>query len=456
MSPLFAALLVIAQTPEPWVFYGYHVTDAGDSVFTRYEVVLQGSQSRIGLGPLGRAPMPFDRVTISSDTALITFRWPGRAYGDCRVERQSRAVWSGTCRNAQGTTPALALGGVTPDLGQDLSASATDVAILDQAARRLASESAWNRADERVCDDDIHTQKWSLFCALFQGSIDEARQYLHRRPGGGVRAPRRLGSPAALRCATRARRYFQGWPTMRITLTDRVVSDSHVVQRERRNWTTPTGPREESAVAVYRVRHGRIRRIWHLPLERDPALVPRVERPAFSAGKRPVVHIDEAHYNLQTAEGNYWTLAELLRRDGFLVRSWEAQFTSGTLDSVRMLVIANALARRDVGAWELPTPSAFTADEIVRAALGVAAFVRVAGTTRRLAVPAGDSAGPGRRMVARCDCEDRRRTGGDAGRGSAVLEFRLDASGRTEPPICVEPAALACTGHGRALAVGRT
>ncbi len=96
----------------------------------------------------------------------------------------------------------------------------------------------------------------------------------------------------------------------------------------------------------------------------DTSFVLPVQRPAFVAGAGPVVVVDEAHYNFHTADGRYRPFADLLRRDGYVVGGSREAFTAASLRGVQILVIANALAERNLTDWSLPTPSAFTADEI--------------------------------------------------------------------------------------------
>jgi hypothetical protein len=91
---------------------------------------------------------------------------------------------------------------------------------------------------------------------------------------------------------------------------------------------------------------------------------PRVERPAFVEGRGPVVLLDEAHFNFHTMDGRYAPFAKLLRRDGYVVKANSAKFTRDALDGAQVLVIANALAKQNQSNWQLPTPSAFTRQEI--------------------------------------------------------------------------------------------
>ena len=75
----------------------------------------------------------------------------------------------------------------------------------------------------------------------------------------------------------------------------------------------------------------------------DTAFRPPIEKPAYPEGKGPVVLIDEAHKNFHTATGRYLPFAELLRRDGYVVKPSAVQFTAKTLWDAKVLVIANAV-----------------------------------------------------------------------------------------------------------------
>lgn len=96
----------------------------------------------------------------------------------------------------------------------------------------------------------------------------------------------------------------------------------------------------------------------------DTSFKPPVPNPAYTSGHGPVVLLDEAHFNFHTAGGRYKPFADLLRRDGFVVKSSRLQFSRATLGTGQILVIANALAERNRNDWSPPTPSAFSDEEI--------------------------------------------------------------------------------------------
>lgn len=207
MTPALLAVLALlhpapAQDAEPMVIYGYAVGDAGDSAFVRLEFSGPPQAPEIRLAPFGRSPIPFDGVSLAPDTSTIRWVWPGRVYDRCELERAGEYHWEGACRAAGAVPPEGAGpvreppaaaerrivlgGGYVPDLGQDLGAGETDLEIIDRAAALLRTEEDWNRADERVCEDDARSGRVSLFCALYLASVEVTGEYLHRRPAMNV------------------------------------------------------------------------------------------------------------------------------------------------------------------------------------------------------------------------------------------------------------------------------
>ena len=96
----------------------------------------------------------------------------------------------------------------------------------------------------------------------------------------------------------------------------------------------------------------------------DSLFLPDLPHPAFAASAGPRVLIDEAHGNFHTRAGRFGAFSRLLEQDGFVVGSHRAEFTTASLGDADLMVIANALHASNQEEWTLPTPSAFTADEI--------------------------------------------------------------------------------------------
>ena len=96
----------------------------------------------------------------------------------------------------------------------------------------------------------------------------------------------------------------------------------------------------------------------------DTEFKPPIADPAYRQGRGPVVLVDEAHNNFHTAYGRYLPFAELLRRDGYRIVPNTLPFDADLLKRGKILVVANALAAENVSRWSLPTPTAFTDEEI--------------------------------------------------------------------------------------------
>lgn len=87
-------------------------------------------------------------------------------------------------------------------------------------------------------------------------------------------------------------------------------------------------------------------------------------QPRYTEAERaPTVALDEGHQNFGLP-ANYAVFSDILRADGFRVEANTEPFTVESLAEYDVLVIVNALHPSNVGNWELPTPSAFTAAEI--------------------------------------------------------------------------------------------
>jgi len=87
-----------------------------------------------------------------------------------------------------------------------------------------------------------------------------------------------------------------------------------------------------------------------------------VDNPAYKR-EGPRVMFDEAHHNFHTTDGRYKPFVDLLSNDGYRVVRSRQPFSKTTLNSAKVLVIANALGAEeddDEGADK----SAFTDEEI--------------------------------------------------------------------------------------------
>ena len=86
--------------------------------------------------------------------------------------------------------------------------------------------------------------------------------------------------------------------------------------------------------------------------------------PEYEREKGPLVLVDEAHHNFHTLKGRFAPFATLLSTDGYLVKGLREKIKKSSFAEADVLVIANALHQTNYKNWILPTPSAFTGEEV--------------------------------------------------------------------------------------------
>ncbi len=98
----------------------------------------------------------------------------------------------------------------------------------------------------------------------------------------------------------------------------------------------------------------------------DTSFTYDIKQTAYQQGNGPVILIDGAHNNFHTVDGNFFAFAKLMRQDGYQVSGLTDSITSPEiLKRCKILVIANALHSSNTETWALPTPSAFSGEEII-------------------------------------------------------------------------------------------
>ena len=58
-------------------------------------------------------------------------------------------------------------------------ATRIDLEILEMTERLLSDSTHWHQKDDRICADDLGSNRWSLFCALKHASMETAGEYNH-------------------------------------------------------------------------------------------------------------------------------------------------------------------------------------------------------------------------------------------------------------------------------------
>ena len=96
----------------------------------------------------------------------------------------------------------------------------------------------------------------------------------------------------------------------------------------------------------------------------DTSFTYNIKNPAYSFNKGPVIHIDEYHNNDMSLNNRMFPLIEVLQKDGYQIKSINKSLNEAILNKVEVLTVIGALHESNVNNWKLPTPSAFSDDEI--------------------------------------------------------------------------------------------
>jgi len=87
------------------------------------------------------------------------------------------------------------------------------------------------------------------------------------------------------------------------------------------------------------------------------------DQPNAMVDSSPVIVFDQGHHNYGIDESDH-VIEQFLSEHGYIVRKDTAPITRDGLQGVDIFHTSNALAAENVDHWALPTPSAFTPDEI--------------------------------------------------------------------------------------------
>ncbi len=68
----------------------------------------------------------------------------------------------------------------TVDHDADVPFTREDLEVLKEARKLLKDDLHWNKEDERICDDDLSSGKYSLFCAIKTAYIKVHSEWNHR------------------------------------------------------------------------------------------------------------------------------------------------------------------------------------------------------------------------------------------------------------------------------------
>lgn len=153
----------------------------GGSLDEQFKVEAGSAGNVIVWSPDGKTPVSWGSIALQSDGS-IKFHRAGDPSASCVLQRIDERNYKGTCKGFGRNKRQVTLTRNAPPSGVELPVSDTDFRILAKARQILSGPSVWNRHDDRICEDDAKQNSWSLFCALYQASIDVTGRFLTLRP----------------------------------------------------------------------------------------------------------------------------------------------------------------------------------------------------------------------------------------------------------------------------------
>jgi len=97
----------------------------------------------------------------------------------------------------------------------------------------------------------------------------------------------------------------------------------------------------------------------------DSLFTKDIQEPTYNSENSPIIYLDEGHNNGSQLNTSFKPTSNILVKDGYIVKSNREQISNEILNRADILVVIDALASENIDNWKLPTPSAFTDDEIL-------------------------------------------------------------------------------------------
>ena len=178
---LVAAAHAAAQQPEPGIWFGISRSAVVGLTNERFEIEARSTNAVIRSSPFGKTPTSWESINLRPDGS-IEFRWAAGRPLLCILGRSDPRNYTGACAGVGRTKRLLTLSKNRPSLGLELPVLNADFRILAKMRQILSGPSVWNRHDDRACEDDAKQNSWSVFCALYQASVDVTGRFLPFRP----------------------------------------------------------------------------------------------------------------------------------------------------------------------------------------------------------------------------------------------------------------------------------
>jgi hypothetical protein len=175
----------VIDGPNPTLRYGFYTEPSGDVAMGRYYFIDDGRNLRVRLVAFGKTAIELPVREYDRENGVLELGWDGKPDRRCRLDRQTDALFLGNCIEHLSVMP-IAIRVVNEyDVewqGTYFPVSEVDLAIIEKARQILEAQAQRNVNGDRNCDDDLASDRFSVFCALYVASIKVDGVYRHRRP----------------------------------------------------------------------------------------------------------------------------------------------------------------------------------------------------------------------------------------------------------------------------------
>lgn len=175
----------VIDGPNPTLRYGFYTQASGQVAMGRYYFIDDGDSLRVRLVPFGKTAVELPVHKYDRDNGVLKLSWDGKPNRRCRLDRQNDELFLGNCiENLMVMPLAIRVANEYDEEWQGLRfpVSDVDLAIIAKAKQVLESQDQRNINGDRNCDDDLASNQFSVFCALYVASIEIDGVYRHRRP----------------------------------------------------------------------------------------------------------------------------------------------------------------------------------------------------------------------------------------------------------------------------------
>ncbi len=172
---------VLAQKEQLW--FGTYTDENGKVQQGRYNIIKEDrALTKIVLAPYGNTPMEFTIIKNDTVKRFVEIAWPEKPERIATLIQYTNGYYAGNFEDGTKILPMVIKKFNFQDAqlqGNWFEPSEIEVKIIENTIKLLDTNENWNKSDNRICDSD---SSYSLFCALYQSSIQVDGAYRHLRP----------------------------------------------------------------------------------------------------------------------------------------------------------------------------------------------------------------------------------------------------------------------------------